>query len=325
MSIRTEEATTPANHHPMAASDFSQRKCACGGTSGLSGSCSSCKSSEVAVPQRSSMVSGAEHSPAHEDGELANHSSSGHDFSRIPVHRSSSAGRFSIQVSPTSAPSSGQQTEISDEDPMEQTSTSASTTGNRINVTFDPTTSSPTPHCGRIILTQWIQMTADGSPIMPGTYRSAWTCRDPTCLSDSTYLDHGKCSYTTPYPVDRGIGSAGSSNGTAASATYSDAPSTGGGDLGFNSAANPTGWNTVTYLFGNYAFCAEGTDCGTWYDGVEWNYTKTAADHAAGRNGTATATASALPPAPGATIIQAFDKYNTEKGFTPCMYSTIGP
>lgn len=325
MNIRTEEPKTPVNHHQRPARGFAQHKCACSGAPSLSGSCASCKSSEVAIPQRSSIRSDAEYSPAHEDWKPANHSSSGHDFSRIPVHRSKPAGRFSIQISSTSAPSSGHQTEISDEDDEEQTTTSASTTGNRINVTFDPTTSSPTPQCDRIILTQWIQMTADGSPIMPGTYRSAWTCRDPTCLSDSTYLDHGRCSYTTPYPVDRGIGTAGSSNGTVANATYSDAPRTAGGDRGFNSAANPTGWNTVTYLFGNYAFCADGTDCGTWYDGVEWTYTKTAADQAAGRNGTATATASALPPGPGAIIIEAFDKYNTEKGFTPCMYSSSGP
>jgi hypothetical protein len=125
--------------------------------------------------------------------------------------------------------------------------------------------------------------------------------------------------------VDRGIGTAGSSNGTTANATYFDAPTTGGGDRGFQSAANPTGWRTVTYLFGNYAFCAEGTDCGTWYDGIEWNYTKTAADAAAGTNGTATATASALPPGPSSTIVRAFNKYNTEKGFTPCLYSSAGP
>ena len=307
-ALTTEHEAEPIAQ-PLRTALVQRSKCACGGASGLSGGCASCAGSAVATPKRNSISDSA----------------SGHSFGSVPVHRSRSAGKFSINISPASVPSSGQQTEASDEDPQEQTTTSATTSGNRIDVTFDPTTTSPTPHCSRLILTQWIRMVADGSSIMPGTYYTPWTCRDPTCLTDATYLDHGSCSYTTPYPVDRGIGRAGSSNGTAVSATYFDAPTTGGGDKGFNSSANPTGWNTVTYFFGNYAFCAEGTDCGTWYDGVLWNYTKTAADHAAGRAGTATATASAMPPRPGDTIIQAFDQYNSVKGFTPCMYSTAGP
>jgi hypothetical protein len=214
-------------------------------------------------------------------------------------------------------------TEANADDPGEQTTTSGSTSGNRIDVTFDPTSTTPTPDCDRLILTQWIQMTADGSPIMPGTYRTPWTCRDPTALSDCTYLDHGSCAYKTPYPVDRGIGSAGWSNASGSSpATYHDAPTASGGDKGFRSSSNPGGWQTLTYYFGNYAFCAAGTDCGTWYDGVGWEYTKTAADHAAGRAGTATATASLVAPSPGDRIIAAFDQYNSVKGFTPCLYSS---
>lgn len=171
-------------------------------------------------------------------------------------------------------------------------------------------------------------MSADGAALKPGSYYSGFACRDATALSDGTYLDHGRCSYTTPYPADRGIGTAGksSSSGTS-SATYSDAPQTAGGDKGFQSAANPSGWSTVTYKFENHALCANGTECNpvsgpgggpTWYDGIAWEYTKTAADHAAGGNGTATGTASRLPPASGATIIKAFDKYNAVKGFLPC-------
>jgi hypothetical protein len=229
---------------------------------------------------------------------------------------------MSIQISPSTSLRQNRTEVAPDEE--EQTTASAHTAGNRIDITFDPSTTSPKPQCDRIILTQWIQMTADGSPIMPGTYYTPWVCRDPTALADATYLDHGSCAYKTPYPVDRGIGTPGSSNGTTTNATYFDAPTTGGGNRGFNSATNPTGWNTVAYYFGNYAFCAAGQDCGTWYDGIAWNYTKTAADHAAGRDGVATATASLIPPGPGSRIVQAFDQYNSVKGFTPCLYST-GP
>jgi hypothetical protein len=214
----------------------------------------------------------------------------------------------------------------SGDDSLEQTTHSGSTSGNSFSATFDPRTSTPVPDCDRIVITQSIQMIADGTAIMPGTYYSPWTCRDPTALSDGTYLDHGKCTYTTPYPVDRGIGTAGHSNATGSSnATYSDAPITSGGDRGFRSAANPAGWETVTYKFENYALCALGAECvaaspggPTWYDGVAWEYTKTMADHAAGRPGAATATASLTPPAAGSTILRAFDQYNSVKGFTPC-------
>jgi hypothetical protein len=213
------------------------------------------------------------------------------------------------------------------DDPREQTLHSGTTSGNAFAATFDPTTSFPVPNCDRIVITQSIRMFADGSAIMPGTYYSPWKCRDGTALSDATYLDHGKCTYTTPYPVDRGIGTAGTSNASGSSnATYSDAPTTAGGDKGFLSATNPTGWSTVTYKFENYALCARGTDCvpatpggATWYDGVAWEYTKTSADVAAGTAGTATATASLPSPAAGSTILQAFDAYNKAKGFTPCV------
>ena len=200
------------------------------------------------------------------------------------------------------------------DDDLEQTTLTGGTSGNSFTSEFDPTTSSPVPDCDRIVITQSVKMTADGTALMPGTYYSPWKCRDVTALSDGSYLDHGKCTYTTPYPVDRGIGTAGKSNATGtAKATYGDAPATSGGDKGFKSAANPGGWSTVTYYFENYALCALGKDCApmsgplsgpTWYDGIAWQYAKTAVDDAAGGNGTATATASLLPPTVGATILQ---------------------
>lgn len=214
------------------------------------------------------------------------------------------------------------------DDDLEQTTLTGGASGNVFTSEFDPTTNLPAPDCDRIVITQSIRMTADGADIKPGTYYSPWACRDATTLSDGTYLDHGKCTYTTPYPVDRGIGTAGKSNASGtAKATYSDGPTTGGGDKGFKSAANPGGWSTVTYYFENYALCASGKECAqvsgpvsgpTWYDGVAWQYTKTAADAAAGGAGRATATGSLAPPGAGATIIQAFNKYNAVKGFVPC-------
>jgi hypothetical protein len=208
------------------------------------------------------------------------------------------------------------------DDSPEQTGMSASTSGNRIDFTFDPSTSSPKPQCSEIVIVQLIQMTADGSAIDPGTYYTPWTCRDAVVLSDSSYIDHD-CPCVTPYYTYCFNGTPGSSNGSTSNATSMDAPMTGGGTRGFNSAANPTGWTTVRYNFETYGYCAAGTDCGSWYDGIQWNYTKTAADQAAGNNGTSTSTGSFLPPGGRSTVIRAFDKFNSEKGFTPCTASVV--
>lgn len=208
---------------------------------------------------------------------------------------------------------------LSGEVEQEQTISSASTSGNSFSITFDPSTSTPTPQGDRIQFIQSIQMTADGVAIKPGTYYSGFAYRDPTATSDATYIDH-LSNFTTPYLADHGFGTAGHSNSSGtANATFSDAPGTGGGDKGFHSASNPTGWRTVTYNFETLAFCTEGTDCGTWYDGIGWSYTKTAADQAAGNNGVSTTTNSLA--APSSSTIAAFNKFNSVKSFTPCTMS----
>jgi hypothetical protein len=207
-----------------------------------------------------------------------------------------------------------------DDEREERTGTSGSTSGNRIDIEFDPRTTSPTPQCDEIVFVQSIQMTADGTTILPGSYYTPWQCRDAVALADATYIDHD-CACVTPYYTFCFNGTPGASNGVTVNATMIDAPRTGGGDRGFKSAANPGGWSRVVYEFETYAFCGAGTDCPTWYDGIAWTYTKTAADQAAGRDGVATGTASLLPPAPGATVIQAFDHFNSVKGFVPCTVS----
>lgn len=210
-------------------------------------------------------------------------------------------------------------TAVSSEEPEERTATTGVASGNSIDLTFNPATTTPTPDCDRIVMLQSIQMTADGSPIKPGTYYTPWTCRDPAALSDGTYIDHD-CTCTTPYYTDCFNGTAGVSNATSTSAaTIFDAPQTGGGTKGFRSVSNPTGWRTVLYKFKTYGFCAAGNNCPNFYEGVDWTYRKTDADHAAGNNGTSTVGSSlAVPLGPSSPIHQAFYHFNSVKGFTPC-------
>jgi hypothetical protein len=132
---------------------------------------------------------------------------------------------------------------------MEQTTCTASTSGNRFNIAFDPRTTGPRPQADDIQFIQSIQMTADGAPIKPGAYYSGFAYRDRTAVSDATYVDH-LASFRTPYLAENGHGTAGFCNSSgAANATFADGPNTGGGDKGFKSAANPTGWTTVIYNF----------------------------------------------------------------------------
>lgn len=371
MNATAQVRENPTSKPPVThvGSNLLQRKCACGGKSGLDGECTECRKKRLqrrftnqAAPSTVSSIVPEGLSSSGQLGSWGAHNGAepgyGHDFGRVWVRPpetaiaqtrlpnsqlegarsklapetkptsamsgmfspAKSAGRMSVRSSRSSSSKGDITGSRPGESQDEQTIMSASTAGNRIDFTFDPTTSSPTPNCDEIVIVQSILMRADGSAIMPGTYYTPWTCRSPAALGDGTYIDHD-CPCITPYYTYCFNGTAGASNSVTRNATSIDAPQTAGGDKGFRSAANPTGWATVTYNFETYAFCAAGTDCGVWYDGVEWNYTKTAADHAAGRNGIATGTASLLPPDPGSTVVTAFNHFNSVKGFVPCRMS----
>ena len=62
----------------------------------------------------------------------------------------------------------------------------------------------------------------------------------------------------------------------------------------------------------------KGTDCGNWYEGVKWKYTKTYTQHKKGETGDSTILDDDLSPPPSANHTAAFDKFNKNKVFTPC-------
>lgn len=65
-----------------------------------------------------------------------------------------------------------------------------------------------------------------------------------------------------------------------------DKPNNTGGLKGFyDKSTNPDGWKTCVLKFNVFAFCSKGLDCGTWYEGVSWEFTKTHEDHKKGRPG----------------------------------------
>jgi hypothetical protein len=297
-SIQTDRAAL-ALRRP---SPLLQHTCACGGTPGPDGACALCKAKRQDLQRQGAAPAGPPLVPP------AIHAAQrpGHQFGQVRVH------------TPAAPASQANSRAGGDATAAETTLTKAAAKYNSIKLTFDPATGSPPPRCDRILFVQMIQHTADGTSLLPGTYWKGYQCRDVTALSSGHYIDHGDCAWTTPYAVDYGVGHSSNADKTLPGAASDDTVNTGGGDKGFYSAANPNGWRKVVFHFESYAFCAAGRQCGTWYDGVAWDYTKTDADQANFNVGGVAVTGTLAPPQPGATVIEAFAKYNSAKGFTPC-------
>jgi hypothetical protein len=60
-----------------------------------------------------------------------------------------------------------------------------------------------------------------------------------------------------------------------------------------------------------------GPDCGKWYEGVSWEYTKTWEDFRDGKIG-ASKILDYEVAGPSKDQVEAFDLFNKEKGFIPC-------
>ena len=189
------------------------------------------------------------------------------------------------------------------------------TSGNRIDIEFDPDKSSKVKKCEEIVHVQFIRMFSDGVAIKPGTYYSGFKFRDPVTTNDGWYVDHLKEEKTPDYQQGNGNGK---KNGGTTKATIVDAPNTGGGDKGFKSPTNPDGWKKVKYEFVAFAYCMKGDDCGKWYEGVQWEYKKTSDDHLGGKKGESKIINNNVTSKPTKSQLEAFEKFNKAKGFTPC-------
>ena len=191
------------------------------------------------------------------------------------------------------------------------------TSGNRIDIVFDPDKSSKVKKCDKIVHVQFVQNHIDGKVLTGAEYSSALSHKDKTLTSADGWAVDSLASEKTP-DYQQGTGD-GSKNGGSTKATISDAPQTGGGDKGFyNSAANPTGWKNVKFKFVAFAYCMKGDDCGKWYEGVQWEYTKTWKNHRDGNKGKAKIIEKNVTTEPTKSQLEAFEKFNKAKGFTPC-------
>lgn len=190
------------------------------------------------------------------------------------------------------------------------------TTANRIDIVFDPDKSTKVKKCDKIVHVQFVRRYGDGKVIKASEFSSALSHKDADTTADGWSID-SLASETTP-DYQQGTGD-GKKNGGTTKATMTDAPKTGGGDKGFyNAGTNPTGWKTHRKEFYAFAYCMKGPDCGTWYEGVHWEYTKSWEDQRDGKLGSSTILNKNVQPPPDKGLIEAFDKFNKNKGFEPC-------
>ena len=200
--------------------------------------------------------------------------------------------------------------------PAFQEEKKAKATGNRIDITFEPNKSKLIKKCNRVVHIQFNRQYADGKVIKPGDYYSGFKYQDAVTTDDGWVIDHLDGETTPDY--QQGVGD-GKKNGGTKDATIWDAPNTSGGDKGFyDQKSNPGGWKVVYYEFATFAWCMDGPDCGTWYEGVTWNYTKTSDDARDGNKGVSKVTNDNVATAPTASQLQAFAKFNKDKGYKPC-------
>ena len=182
---------------------------------------------------------------------------------------------------------------------------------------FDPDKSARVKKCEKIVHVQFRRGLADGTMIKPGTYTSAMQHKDAILTADGWAVD-SLPSETTP-DYQQGVGNGKKNAGGSTKATMSDAPTTGGGDKGFfDPIGNPTGWRTYTIEFAAFAYCMQGDDCGQWYEGVKWEYTKTWQDQRDGKPGLSKIVDQNVGGGPSTSQREAFTKFNSAKGFVPC-------
>jgi len=201
------------------------------------------------------------------------------------------------------------------------------TSQNKIRIEFEPKDSRYASDCSKIVNIQFLRMVADGVPLKPGTYYSGFAFRDPVTTDALWYVDFLDGETTPDYQQNGTIGQTGYVNEAGSRIAWMpDTPATGGGDKGFFSDSNPTGWKKVVYEFRTYSWCmASGKDgqCNTWYEAISWTFTKTWEDARDKRPGLVAVVDASIDPPIGANFLAAFKLFNKNFGFVPCAGTTV--
>ncbi len=190
----------------------------------------------------------------------------------------------------------------------------SSTSGNRIDIVFDPDKSSKVKKCEKIVHVQFVRNHIDGKILTGAELSPDLSHKNSLVTSTDGWVVDALASETTP-DYQQGSGD-GKKNAGSVKASMSDSPQIPGAF--YYSATNPGGWKKATFEFATFAYCMKGGDCGKWYEGVLWEYTKTWQDQRDGKKGEAKITDKNVTTGPTRGQLEAFEKFNKAKGFTPC-------
>ena len=199
-----------------------------------------------------------------------------------------------------------------DKDPSKESKTK----DNAIDLVFDPDKSEKVKECNKIVHVQFVRKSIDGKVVKPGDAYDGWKYRDKVTTDKGWGVDHLDGETTPDY--QQGSGNGKKDDTYRKDAKIHDAPNFDDDAYFYDKDNNPKGWKTYKNEFKTFAYCMEGPDCGKWYEGVNWEYVKTADDQKNKKPGTSKITNQNVTTAPDKDLIEAFDKFNKDKGYTPC-------
>jgi hypothetical protein len=185
--------------------------------------------------------------------------------------------------------------------------------GNEITLVFDPERSEKVGRCDRIVFAQTCQVVVDGVPVLPGSFLPDWKYRDAWALPNGVFLDLTEDEPGPYYPY--GIGGYRKDH-SSDPATMGDAPSMERDGVFFEAGRVPKGAKRVVFRLESFAACAMGRDIGSFYEGVRWEWTKTAAEQLTRKSGTATIRDRNLAT-PTLEFLAAFARYVSVRAASP--------
>jgi hypothetical protein len=206
----------------------------------------------------------------------------------------------------------------------------SSVTLNKIDIVYDPTCSTKVKQADKIAHVQFIRSYIDGAVVTQTEFYSGFSYREVVAGADGWYVDFVKSDTVPYYQMDAFLnatayGSIGSKNGIVIqSAKMLDVPKFNASPVSedalrfYDPVVNKIGRKSIKHEFVTFAICVKGADCGAWYEAIKWEYSKTWENQRDGLTGDSVIIDNCFNGAPTAGQLEAFNKFNTSRGFKPC-------
>jgi hypothetical protein len=125
----------------------------------------------------------------------------------------------------------------------------------------------------------------DGVAVLPGSFFPEWKYRDAWALPSGVFLD---ATEDEPGPYYAHVFGGWRKDSSSELASMGDAPHVERESVFFDARRFPKGAKVVVFRLESFAACVRGKDIGSFYEGVRWDWTKSAGEQRNGKAGTAT-------------------------------------